>query len=170
LTRLSRTWLSLFLVWHLAAGVVGNARSTKAGQALADVVRPYEQLLGIYQRWGMFAPHPPRKTIWPEAVGYTAAGERVILPIAWTDPDGDGVRRTYDHTTLLDRNLIGGDHKRLRAGYIRWLCNQADADGRPISRVEIYSVRQGILGPRAARRGEPLPDEKREELGKMWCP
>ena len=170
MSRLSRALLSLFLIWHLAAGVVGIGRSTALGKALSDVVRPYEQLLGIYQRWGMFAPHPPRKTIWPEAIGFTSSGDKVVLPIAWEDPDGDGVRRTYDHTTLLDRILIGGDHRRLRAGYINWLCARAEADGRPVKRVEIYSVRQRILSPRAARRGDPLPDETREQLGKMWCP
>lgn len=162
--------LSMFVVVNLAAAVLGVCRKQAWAAPLLPYLAPYEQGLGISQRWGMFAPHPPHHSIWAEAFGVDSTGVSRRLETTWDDLDGDGIRARYDGRLLLDRNIIAAAKGRLGKGYVDWLCAREEAAGRPVAAVRIERVSQRSRSPRAAREGRDPPEPTREVSVRRRCP
>jgi hypothetical protein len=82
-----RPWLlEAFAVFCIVFIAGWNTASVSAFSMPAES-RPIAYGLGIYQKWNMFAPNPPKSTVWYVVRGYVEGGEAVDLltPIVYDD-------------------------------------------------------------------------------------
>lgn len=156
--------MSLWLLWHTLAAVASLNRDAAWGARAYDLTRPYEQLLGVWQRWPMFARNPTPYSFHMELEQYTDAGEWSALavpgpaldPVAnWRSP------RIGKFQTWFSRTNGGPT---ARKG-IRGICRVQEP--KPIG-VRVIRVWRPTPKPEDAAGGRG--PWRREEVASEWCP
>lgn len=161
--RAVRGSLSLNVVTAvLLVGVLGWNIASVSSYTMPTESRPVMYSLGLYQRWAMFAPRPPRSTQWTVVQGTLANDDQVslleplvqqdmsqVLPLTWERPAyiggdyyGDKYWRKY--FAALDEEGTTADRRSL-AGYLcRHWNDEHDADQR-LTSVTVFSVLEATL-------------------------
>lgn len=142
--------------------VLGWNIDTVADYRMPSQARPVVYGLGLYQRWAMFAPTPPRSTQWSVVVGTLANGRQVslleplvhddmsgALPVTWTRPAsigsdyyGNKYWRKYFEAIDQDDEPM---NRRLLAGYTCRHWNDLHVGGERLVTVQLYSVLEETL-------------------------
>lgn len=145
--------LVLVLGWNVAS---------VSGFSMPQASRPVVYGLGLHQRWNMFAPRPPRATIWyvyhgtlvdgtdldllPTIVNGDLAG---VQPLSWEEPDdisgnlyGDKYWRKY-----LDEVAASGssDERKAFAGYICRTWNGQYGEDVALDTIDMVRLRRSTL-------------------------
>lgn len=169
--RWSRGALSVFIVWHALSGVGSVLKRHPVGAAIRAVTRPYEQILGVYQSWPMFAPNAPSERAWVEAeASLQDGGTRPLDPLVGERADA-GFSWFYLRAGKYDRNLPDPNNRFLRRAYAHWLCRQASAAGLAPARISLVAASRPTPDP-ATRLRQPDAREPvaREALDAFKCP
>lgn len=152
--RIHRTLLTLAVLWHLLAGVAHYFRSTEVGRDLRKHTRDYERTIGLSQNWNMFAPNPPRSSIWLETQALTADGEWIDVPPVTVNDDGP-VRLRYWRGGKEERYLFTDEKKGLRRRKTEKICARFEAAGTPVVAVKYRRAWLRTPPPEDARAGKP---------------
>lgn len=169
--RRTRAALSVFIVWHALSGVGSVLKRHPVGEAIRTVTRPYEQILGVYQSWPMFAPNAPSERAWVEAeVSLEQGGAQSLEPLVGERADA-GFSWFYLRAGKYDRNLPDPNNRFLRRAYAHWLCRQASASGLAPARVSLIAASRPTPAP-MTRLDRPDAREPvaREPLDAFRCP
>jgi hypothetical protein len=160
---------SVLLVFHLLAMLGSVLIGSPVGDAIRQVTRPYEHLLGVYQGWNMFAPNAPRSTQWMEV---TAQVNGAFAPEDVASMSGRPsplVKWTYSRRSKFERQLLDGGKRSLRAGLARWLCRSTEAELGQVSHVELWRV--SMATPTPVERAPGATWEETRTLLERWpCP
>lgn len=157
---LTRGLVSLFLVFHLCAVAGSLAKETRPGEIIRTITAPYEQLLGVYQSWNMFAPNAPKRERWMNVLGKTHAGTTQALPPLMGPRPDTPVEWRYRRAGKLERTLLIKRRKRGRMDYAKWHCRESG-----MARVRLYEVRVQTPSPkdRGRRDGARTVTELRDQ-------
>lgn len=137
--------------------VLGVNLATVSAYSLPEPVTPVVQGAGLNQRWGMFAPHPVRSTIWFVYRGTLADGTevnllptlvnddpRVVQMLSWDEPDeiadnlyGDKYWRKYVEQLRED---VHDDERRAMAGYTCRTWSEAYDGDLALTDVEVFML------------------------------
>jgi hypothetical protein len=136
--------------------VFGVNLATVSAYSLPEPVTPVVQGTGLNQRWGMFAPHPVRSTIWFVYRGTLADGTEVNLfpalfnddprlaqPVSWNEPDdiGNLFRDKYWRKYFEQlREDVHDDERRAMAGYTCRMWNEAYDGDASLTDVEVFML------------------------------
>ena len=135
----------------------------------------YEPLLMMRMsaNWGMFAPNPPSESGWFVFVGKQKTGLQI-------DPWRDGAPVSFDPPELptttyrIERwrkfldNIMNPRHAVVRPYFLKWLCNDwnADHEGQEqVTEIEFFHMAQTVRWPEKGYG--PL---RKNQLGKQRCP
>ncbi len=151
--RAVRLVLAALIGFHGLAVVGSLARGTPPGDAIRQVTRPYEKLMGVYQNWTMFAPNAPRSTRWMRLEGQGEDGTwRALEPPAGPPPDVVLATR-YRRLGKVERNLLDKRRRFARRSLIEWHCAREAGTGRPLRRVRVSEVTVRTPTPAERRQG-----------------
>ena len=149
-----RTLLMVAVLWHLFAGVAHFIRDTDLGRDMRKYTRDYERTIGLSQNWNMFAPNPPRSSIWLETEALTPDGEWIAVPPVTTNDDGP-VRLRYWRGGKEERYLFMDEKKGLRRRKTEKICARFEAAGTPVAAVRYRRAWLRTPPPADARAGKP---------------
>jgi len=149
---LRRVILSLAVMWHLLASTAHYFRSTDLGRDLRKYTRKYESALGLSQNWNMFAPNPPRSSIWLETKALLKSGEWIDVPRVTENADGP-VRLRYWRGGKEERYLFTDEKKGLRRRKTARICDRYEAEGVPVVAVKYRRAWLRTPKPEDARDG-----------------
>jgi hypothetical protein len=82
-----RPWLLEAFAAFCIVFIVGWNVASVSAFSMPTESHPVAYGLGIYQKWNMFAPNPPKSTVWYAVRGYVEGGEAVDLltPVVYDD-------------------------------------------------------------------------------------
>jgi hypothetical protein len=159
--------------------LIWNA-STVSALTVPDAIRPVGYGLGLYQKWNMFAPNPPKSTVWYTVRGYVEGGEAVdlVTPVVyddfttayafdWTRPDNIVSGYYKDKYWRKYLTAIAGDnysrHRREFAGYVCRNWNSYYGGDARLKTVQLIVVKQPTL------MGGQEGEEDRELIASFTC-
>lgn len=160
--------------------VVGWNISTVTAYTMPREARPVVYGTGMYQRWAMFAPRPPRSTQWFVVAGTLENGEQVSLleplvnddmtmmtPLTWRRPEyiggeyyGNKYWRKY-FEAVNGEDMV--EDRRALAGYMCRHWNRAHEGETRLDRVDLYSVLEPTLP------NEGTGEQKRNKRAGYTC-
>lgn len=114
-------------------------------------------LLGLDQRWSMFAPYPLLRDGWFVAAGETGGGQRRDLlrsgaPLSWTKPERVSALYPTQRWRKYMMNLIDAENREQRAPFARFLCREWNASAKPADRIEAIRLVFMVEDSRPGRR------------------
>ena len=140
-----RLAISALIVLTLLAIFASNAPDSTIKAGLLTVTRPFLFVTGLDQRWGMFAPNPPRETENVAARVDRADGTVGIFPME----SGDGLTEYWNYRwrkygeQLWQVQLA----ERERTAFARWVADQDRGAGHAPRRVTLIRLTQENLPP-----------------------
>jgi hypothetical protein len=153
--------LNLFAAFCLVFVLLYNL-TTVTDFTLPRESRTISYGLGLYQRWSMFAPYPPRSTSWYVIRGYTADGRAInLLPAVVTDDfsrlepfsiyEPDNIPDSYYHDKFwrkyFDAIADDGDAAERRA-FAQYTCrkwNDQNEGADYLDRLQFVRLRKATL-------------------------
>jgi hypothetical protein len=164
---IGRVLVSALVLIHLTASVANFFRDTDVGRDLRKHTRKYETALGLSQNWNMFAPNPPRSSIWLETKGLTENGDWIDVPRTTENASGP-VRMRYWRGGKEERYLFMDEKKGLRRRKTKRLCAHMEAAGTPIVAVKYRRAWLRTPKPEDARAGQ-APKLSGKDLEQYSC-
>ena len=160
-----------FILFHFASVGAYLLKDTVPGKTLRTATKWYERGLGLWQSWGMFSPNPPNGSSYLRATGITWDGQEVLLEVLAGQPEGEGIRWTYDRALKFERSALNPKSKHsLREGYGRWLCERSKGDGLLLERVEMWKERfLHVPVDERSWRSADMRDSVRVDLQVIHC-
>lgn len=146
----------------LLVTVLGWNIASVSSYSMPTESRPVMYGLGLYQRWAMFAPRPPRSTQWFVISGTLESGTEVslleplvqddmslFLPLSWQRPEyiggeyyGNKYWRKY-FDALNEEDMT--EDRRALAGYVCRSWNAEHVGVMKVQQVAMFSVLEGTM-------------------------
>jgi hypothetical protein len=179
---LRSSWLNNLAAACCLLIVFGWNMTTVTAFSMPSQSRPIVYTLGIEQKWNMFAPAPPRATIWYVMVGTLRNGEQVemltpivrndmtqVVPFSWERPDDiasdyyqDKYWRKYFDAIAPK---VNAGKRNAFASYVCKTWNAYYADG-----MQVQSLVYVIVSEKTSPDGEPVEAQQgRGVLGRFTC-
>lgn len=147
-SRAGRQLLSVVLAFTVVVVVVWNLPQSSLREAMLPVVEPAVGVLGLDQRWNLFAPNPPQRTYQVVARITYADGSLAL----WEPPNNDrwrkwlGVARTSQNRLLWEPTAA-------------WIAHHHDGAERGVVRVELIRRWRDLPPPANAAIQFPWQEE-----------
>jgi hypothetical protein len=144
-TPFGRALISALIVATIVSLVVWNVPDSELKAKLLPVVRPYVNVVGLDQNWGVFSPDPRRETLEMFARVSYADGTSETVRV----PTGDAFVGAYwDYRWLKWVEWTTMDvHKDLWKPAAAWFARQAQTSGKRPVRVQLFRRWYVVLPP-----------------------
>jgi predicted DCC family thiol-disulfide oxidoreductase YuxK len=128
--------------------------------------------LGIWQKWTMFSPNPPKISGWYVVVGKLADGTEVDMlnpggSVSWDEPKGYlSLKYDYKEKNVLTKLDLGNSRNKFKFLYADYLCRNWNEShpGQKLSSVEVFLMAKRVPPP-----GRAYPEPEKNSIINYRC-